>query len=54
MAESTPTQEVVWHLADGRPTDDKDAATTAEVVTTYSDGRVTRTLMRRKDDLPSD
>lgn len=49
MAENTPTREVVWHLEDGTPTTDKSAAVSAEVTSTYADGRVEHTILRRKD-----
>lgn len=48
MAEEDTIQEQVsWHLPDGTPTSDKDAATTVEVIQTASDGSTTHRLMRQ-------
>jgi len=41
------SEEVVWHLADGTPTTDKLKAASAEVTTTYADGRKTHRLLRQ-------
>jgi hypothetical protein len=41
------SMDVEYHTADGSPTNDADAAVSAEVVTTYKDGRVKHTLMSR-------
>lgn len=41
------SEEITWHLPDGTPTSDKEAAVSAEITTTYADGSVTRRLMRQ-------
>jgi hypothetical protein len=48
LPEGVKSETVTWHLADGTPTNDKDKAVTAEVVTINTDGTRTHTLMRRK------
>jgi len=48
MAEKdTVEEQVSWHLPNGTPTSDKDAATTVEVTQTASDGSTMHRLMRR-------
>lgn len=42
------SEEVSWHLEDGTPTTDKSKAVTAEVTTTYADGRMRHRLLRRE------
>lgn len=49
LPEGVKSETVTWHLADGTPTDDKDKAVTAEMVTVYDDGRTEHTILRRKD-----
>jgi hypothetical protein len=49
LPEGVASETVSWHLADGTPTTDKDQAVSAEVTTTYADGRVAHRLMRRPE-----
>lgn len=53
LPEGVVSREVSWHLADGSPTTDKLKAASAEVTTTYRDGRVEHRLMRRGDAMPA-
>lgn len=52
LPDDVVSREVSWHLEDGTPTSDKSKAATAEVVTTFKDGRITNTLMRRGSTSP--
>lgn len=49
LPEGVKSETVTWHLADGTPTEDKNKAVTAEMVTVYNDGRTEHTILRRKD-----
>lgn len=47
------SEEVVWHEADGTPTTDKLKAASAEVTTTYADGRTVHRLLRSANNPPT-
>lgn len=49
LPEGVKSEIVVWHKPDGTPTTNKEEAVTAEVTTTYTDGRVEHSILRRKD-----
>ncbi len=44
---SVVSETTSWHTEDGSPTDDSDKAVSAEVTTTYADGRVQHRLLRK-------
>jgi hypothetical protein len=46
-AKKITSEKMVFHLADGTPTTDRDKAVSAEVTTTYEDGTTSHTLLRR-------
>lgn len=54
LPEGVKSETVTWHKADGTPTTNKDEAATAEMVTTYDDGRVEHTILRRRDTKTAD